>query len=435
MQGQPAWPGEETDEQAHQAYQAWKMQREKEMEEARNAAAMPRARDEEERWGAVEARKGKVRLWLPETAMKITQTGEFRLRDPRTSFGRVSLDWAGVLGKPTAEQMAECTKDLGDEGHRIQAICWDAACAQAAYRWECVTAIVGEDRKRMQQILGKTAFTQMTPEDYDTLDSCIKEWARGRGKKWYAEAEMNMRSSSDRQVAYAEDAERRIDKLSEMLMRLGVPQQAIQNQMAELEQEQQARRAPDVPMVEVKDEDDDDLDSLEQTMHNSQGDDTNGATMQWAPPEDTYLDGRRKAEDDDDVSMEDSQIRPMTHEEIAAAWNGPSDTRAGRFPMQNETWVKGRGKEHDRPSMWSGLTDAETQRPKETRGDKDGAREEDTRKRRPGVGLQKGQGTVAAARPRYETRRRAQEQSAAKKKDAKVHAPTPPTRPPRGGPA
>ena len=256
---------------------------------------------------------------------------------------------------------------------------------------------------------------------------------------------MNMRTQTERQAAYAEEAERRIEKLSEMLTRLGVPADAIQAQMAQLEAEAQTQREGtldadgDVQMIEVKDEN-----SLERTeLDNEQPDDhrqdTDG-TAPWAPPEDPYLErhSRHGTDDqDDDVSMEDGPVGPMTNDEIAAAW-GKDDRRAGDFPAQEPTtWKKGKGKEHDKPGAWQAFADADTQRPgtgmgKEAR-DASGARTGGAR-RRPATGLQRPAatgGNGGTARQRYETRRRGQEQMA-KKGEAKVHGAAP-NRPPGGG--
>ena len=450
---QIAWPADQGD--GH-AYEVWKQQREKEMEdERRRSEALA-----DERWQAKEARGGKPRLWLPPEAVRMGPNGP-EIRERETVYGRVSMDWAGILtgGAISSERLTECTLDLSDDqAVRVHAVAWEAPAAAAAGKHDCVIALVGDAGKRsdLQKVFGRVAFTRMTDADIDDLNYTMKAWAMRRKKRWTADAEANLRGHH-KHVMEAEKAtrkeERRVSALMKMLQKMGITETAIQKQL----------EATELEAITVKDEDGDvqmdqmDSDSaseedteVEKTEHN----DTQ--TQHWQPPtqgtneSDPYLNPGLMTDDGNSIKMSlsyyddttDEEIRPMTHDEIARTWGGQA-----RQAERTTGWKKGMGKEHDKPGEWAALVSIDssvsTQPPRhrpdndapesdipmgnaEENGDRNGDKggKDDTRQRgprRPAQGLQKPR---QSSKPRYETRG-----YEARKQEAKKTT----TKPPGGG--
>ena len=357
FQGQQQQKGEpEQDDQA--AYKKWQNMREAEIA-AEQAALNGGPTGVEMRWGAREQRTGKVRLWLPEEAIRMGPAGP-ELKDPHEVYGKYVFDWAAVLNGPTARQLAEATKDTTDTtAYRVQAVSMSPEAARTAERYECIVSLQAttNQKEKLQQLLGRMDLREMRETEFRTLERALHGWAEQHGRPVQFEIP---------------DVSKQVQAMTKMLQELGLTEKEIQRRMKETitgkgNAKPQPDQTQDTRMVASS------ASSTELNEDHGEAEET----VPWAPPEggrtymdaqgsaptkweaesvrthDTYLDGISIG----DAQMDDSDdgVRPMTHSELSEIWG----TKDREGPQK---WKKGLGKEIDRPGEWD-VYNAETQRP------------------------------------------------------------------------
>ena len=242
--------------------------------------------------------------------------------------------------------------------------------ARTAERYECIISLqaTGEQRERLQKLLGRMDLREMRETEFQTLEQAIQTWAGKHG----------------RPVQYeVPDINKQVRAMTQMLQEMGLTEKQIRTRMEAhltgkggLERQQ---KTEDVQMT---------MSSASSTEIADERREAEN-TVAWHPPSDagtytgtqhvtattwegesgrtrpdSYLEGVSIG----DAEMEDTSddgVRPMTHEELQKIWQQDGDQRT-------TTWKKGLGKSADREGDWD-VFNAETQRPTgskvhETRG-------------------------------------------------------------------
>ena len=369
ISGEP-YKGGQPEQDDQEAYRKWQQIRESEIQ-AEQMAANGAAGGAEMRWGAREQRQGKVRLWLPEEAVRMGKDGP-ELKTPAEVYGKYIFDWAAVLNGPDSRKLAEATRDLSDTGaYRVQAVSMSPDAARTAERYECIISLQAttEQRERLQKLLGRMDLREMRETEFQTLEQALKAWAGKHG----------------RPVQYeVPDVSMQVRAMTRMLQDMGLTDKQIRMRM---EAHLTGKGGPE---AQQKTED------VQMTMSSAssteiaderRGDADN--TVAWHPPSDggtytgthhvtattwegdsgrtrpdSYLEGVSIGDADMEEDSDDG-VRPMTNEELQEIWRKDGERK-------QTAWKKGLGRNADKEGDWD-VYNAETQRPTsskihETRG-------------------------------------------------------------------
>ena len=313
------------------------------------------------RWVAREQRQGKVRLWLPEEAVKIGPHGP-ELRDPLEVYGKMVFDWSATLNTPSASELAQCTRELHDQdAYRVQTVAFPGHVARIAEKHECILAVQGTptQRKTLQALFGGIDFRELMGAETRRLEQALKRWADEFGRP------------TNRKIRNVDE---QIRAMTEMLREMGLSEAQIRKKLDERmedadngerggprRQEQQRREqwadesidGTDVGTdVEMQDS------ARAQTIPETQTTYTDPqqegqpwkteGTYTQSTGGDSYIEGVTIGGSQQDVEMDDDEIvRPMTNEEIQRTWK-----RTTGEGSEKTRWKKGLGKSADKAGDW-----------------------------------------------------------------------------------
>ena len=417
-----------------EGYKKWQEMRNREIQ-AEQAAA---AQGTEMRWAAKEQRAGKVRLWLPEEAVRMTRDGP-RLKEPIETYGKIIFDWGATLNTPTAAQLAQCTRELHDkEAYRVQAVCLPGPAAQVAEMHETIVALQGSPNQRtvLQRILGGVDFREMRKSEMRSLEDAIQQWTELHGRP------MNRKPRA---------MDEQLRAMQRMLRTMGMTETQIREKMEEHMSQNEAgedgydpTQAPEIIVPDEDGEDEDDSMSIAgtdvdhnetgrsrwqtQTMRRTYTDKAyvignSQSTGTDTQKVDSYLEGATIGGEPEDVEMgDDDTIRPMTNEELQEAWKGKTtETRASG-------WKKGLTKAVDKPGDWAAFG-TKTGVPSSSSGEGNGGKVHETRSNARRTGEYRYGGGLQKPTSNAETKKEASKHN----KTGKAGGPHGKPTPPRGG--
>ena len=143
------------------AYDQWAKEKEREAQRERDQYVERQL----DRRSCIDARQGRVKFWFPESAMVAVQDqggagSQVRVKTRKATYGQISVDWGGVHGAYTEEELLTAGNSLTDENVKCRILSW-AVPPQVAHATAedeaCLLAIAGpgEHTPMIQEILGR----------------------------------------------------------------------------------------------------------------------------------------------------------------------------------------------------------------------------------------------------------------------------------------
>ena len=210
-----------------EAFTKWRQAKEQETKTVQAALQTTRSM-----YAAEEGRRGKPRVWLDPECVKMSRNGPKLVDQPEQGYGRISFDWAAVVGMPQQDRARLIAESAGDGPFRVvpTAIPREAAETVATYQVLVPLAADPNHREAMQEAMAQVDWRTATMRTIRGFSKKIREWAKQEGLRTGTPQEI-WTAAGGASATYRTVPTQREERLREILRTAGWTEEEIEDKI------------------------------------------------------------------------------------------------------------------------------------------------------------------------------------------------------------